>query len=244
MHVLILGPTGRTGRLVVNEALKRGRVRWNSQNAQTAKRGDPAGIAKRQPSDYQREEMSADFFDSTDPKLLDVHEGTPLNKYTLSEAMKGCDAILSTLNISRTSDFPWASLRTSQDFLSLSMKNILQAAAEQSVKRIIITTAWGVGETRKDLSFWFRWLIDHSNMRYTYEDHTKAEEMLKKSDMDYTSVQPVKLTDSPGKKPIEVSLNNDPKPRRTISRKNVARFILDELEDNLYQRQCPVISEQ
>jgi nucleoside-diphosphate-sugar epimerase len=217
MHVLVLGPTGRTGRLVVDEALKR---------------GHRVSVV-----------VSHEYRLKTDPKLLDVHEGTPLNKYTLSEAMKGCDAILSTLNISRTSDFPWASLRTGVDFLSLSMKNILEAAAEQHVKRIIITTSWGVGDTRKDIPFWFNWLIDHSNLRFSYNDHTKAEEMLKQSDMDYTSVQPVKLTDSAEEKPILVSLNNEPKPHRTISRQNVARFILDELENNLYRRQCPVISE-
>ncbi|MEO6850691.1 MAG: NAD(P)H-binding protein [Mucilaginibacter sp.] len=218
MHILILGPTGRTGRLVVDEALKR---------------GHKVSVL-----------VSHEYRLKTDPKLLDVHEGTPLNIYTLSESMQGCDAILSTLNISRTSDFPWAALRTGQDFLSLSMNNILEAAAKQQVKRIIIATTWGVGETRKYLPFWFKWLIDHSNMRFTYQDHTKAEEMLKNSDMDFTAIQPVKLTDGNEEKQVKVSINNTPKPSRTISRQNVARFMLDLLENDLYHRECPVISEK
>lgn len=218
MHILILGPTGRTGRLLVNEALKRGhKVSVVVSHAYRLK---------------------------TDPQLLVVHEGTPLNKYTLAEAMQGCDAVLSALNISRTSDFPWAALRTGQDFLSLCMKNIIEAATEQHIDRIIITTAWGVAETRKDIPFWFRWLIDHSNIKYAYTDHEKAELMLQRSGMNYTIVRPVGLTNAQHEKPVQVSLNNSPKPTLKISRQNVAAFMLDVLEKDLYNRQCPVVSEK
>ncbi|HTD99179.1 MAG TPA: NAD(P)H-binding protein [Mucilaginibacter sp.] len=218
MHILILGPTGRTGRLLVQEALNRG----HKVNVLVGHKGSLL----------------------VNPDLVTVFEGTALNKYTLAEAMHGCDAVLSTLNISRVSDFPWAKLRTSIDFLSLSMKNIIVAATEQQVNRIIVTTAWGVAETRKDIPFWFRFLVDHSNIRYPYLDHERVEEMLEKSDLDYTAVRPTGLTNSKEKKEIKVSLNNIPKPSIYISRQNVALFMLDILENNLYVRQCPVISEK
>lgn len=218
MHILVLGGTGRTGRLVIDEALKR---------------GYKVSVV-----------VSHEYRLKHDPKLLDVHEGTPLNKYTLAEAMKGCDAIISTLNISRMSDFPWAALRTSEDFLSVSMKNIVEAAAEQQVKRIIITSAWGVAETWKDIPFWFRWLVHYSNIHYAYYEHERQEELLKNSDTEWTAVRPAGLTDSLKEKEIKVSLNNSPKPSLTISRLNTAKFMLDVLEKGLYIRQCPVISEK
>lgn len=218
MHILILGPTGRLGRLLVEEALRR---------------GHQVSVV-----------VSHEYRLKTDPKLLNVYEGTPLNKYTLAQAMKGCDAILSALNISRTSDFPWADLRTSVDFLSLSMKNVLEASAENHVKRIIISTAWGVAETRDDIPWWFRWLIDHSNIRYPYADHERQAKLLKASDMDWTIVRPVWLTDSPKDEGIKVTLNNEPKPSLTISRINVARFMLNVLEQELYIRELPVISKK
>jgi len=218
MHILVLGGTGRTGRLVIDEALKR---------------GYKVSVV-----------VSHEYRLKHDPKLLDVHEGTPLNKYTLAEAMKGCDAIISTLNISRMSDFPWAALRTSEDFLSVSMKNILEASAEQKVKRIIITSAWGVGETWKDIPFWFRWLVNNSNIHYAYYEHERQEELLKNSDTEWTAVRPAGLTDSMKEREIKVSLNNSPKPSLTISRLNTAKFMLDVLEKGLYIRQCPVISEK
>ena len=217
MNILILGSTGRTGRLLLTEALKRGHkvnVLVSHKSRLTVK-----------------------------PELVSAFEGTPLNKYTLAESMQGCEAILSTLNISRTSDFPWAKLRTSRDFLSVSMKNILTVTEEQKVNRIIITTAWGVAETKKDIPFWFRLLISYSNIRYPYRDHEVQEELLTHSELNYTVIRPVGLTDQNNKKKIQVSLDNTPKPTLTISRLHVAEFMLDVLEGNLYNRQFPVISE-
>jgi len=218
MHILILGPTGRTGRLLVQEALNRG----HRVNVLV---GHKSSLL-------------------VNPDLVTVFEGTALNKFTLAEAMQGCDAVLSTLNISRVSDFPWAKLRTSIDFLSLSMKNIIEAATAQHVNRIIVTTAWGVAETKKDIPFWFRFLVDHSNIRYPYLDHERVEKMLEKSDLNFTAVRPAGLTDSEKMKEIKVTLNNIPKPSLYISRLNVALFMLDVLENDLYNRQCPVISEK
>ncbi len=218
MRILILGATGRTGRLLVDEALRRGH-QVNVLISHASKL-------------------------SNNPKLVTVFEGTPLNPHILAQAMKGCDAVLSTLNISRVSDFPWAKLRTSVDFLSLSMKNILYVAKQLNVERIIITTAWGVAETRKDIPFWFRWLIRFSNIRYPYRDHERQEEMLKKSDLNWTAVRPVGLTDEKMIKEVAVSLNNTPKPKLMISRYNTARFMMDVLEGNLYNREFPVIFEK
>jgi putative NADH-flavin reductase len=218
MHILILGSTGRTGRLLLREALTRG----HTVNVLI---GHISSLPVK-------------------PELVNVFEGTPLNKYTLADAMKGCDAVLSTLNISRMSDFPWAKLRTSKDFLSASMKNIIEVANKQQVNRIILTSAWGVAETRKDIPFWFRLLIDHSNIRYPYQDHERQEELLKKSGLNYTVVRPAALTDSKKERAIKVSLDNAPKPSLFISRKNVALFMLDVLENSLYNKQLPVISEK
>ena len=177
-------------------------------------------------------------------ELVDIHEGTPLNKFTLAESMNGCEAILSTLNISRITDSPWANLRTSKDFLSASMEIILELARERHISRIIISTAWGVAETKKDIPFWFRLLINNSNLRFPYRDHARQEEMLKYSGINWTIVRPSILTDSESEKKIQVTLNNIPKPSLRISRKNVALFMLDVLEKNLYRRECPVISEK
>src|SRR5437868_670773 len=134
MHILLLGATGRTCRLLLAESLQRGHI--------------VHALVR------DRKKISL-----THPNLL-VQEGTASDKTILEEAMKGCEAILSALNISRFNDWPWAKLRTPEDFLSQVMKNIIEIASRQPVQRIIVISAWGVGETKKDIPGWFRWLID------------------------------------------------------------------------------------
>ncbi|HEY4196366.1 MAG TPA: NAD(P)H-binding protein [Mucilaginibacter sp.] len=218
MHILILGATGRTGRILLDEALKR---------------GHKVNVLVGHKSSLK-----------SNVELIDVYEGTPLNRYTLADAMRGCDAVLSALNISRVSDYPWSKLRTSKDFLSSSMQNVLETAKEQNINRIIVTTTWGVSETKKDIPLWFRWLIKNSNIRYAYLEHERQEEMIQLSGTKWTIVRPVGLTDSEKEKKVRVTLYKSPKPSLTISRKNVALFMLDALEKNLYIRECPVISEK
>ena len=218
MKILILGATGRTGKYLLNEALAR---------------GYDVSVLVRDTSKM-----------SVQSEELTVFEGTPTDKDSLKKAAQDCEAILSALNISRTSDFPWAKLRTPTDFLSQTMRNIIEVSRKEQVKRIIVTTAWGVGETRGEIPGWFRWLIENSNIRYPYEDHEKQENLLKETELDWTVVRPVGLTNSLKEREITVSFANQPRPKLTVSRLNAAKFMLDALENHSFIRKCPVISEK
>jgi putative NADH-flavin reductase len=218
MRILLLGATGRTGKLVMQQALQRGHI------------------------------VHALVRDKNKVKLnhadLTLFEGQPADKAVLENGMKGCEAILSALNISRTSDFPWAKLRSPKDFLSSVMKHIIELAPQQSISRIIFTSAWGAAETRKDIPGWFRWFIEHSNIKYPYDDHARQEELIKQTSLQWTSVRPVGLTNSNNTKELIVTINNNPKPWLTISRRHVASFMLDVLEKNLYVGEMVVVSEK
>jgi nucleoside-diphosphate-sugar epimerase len=218
MKILLLGATGRTGRHLLQQSLEHGHV------------------------------VHALVRDKSKIKIthenLIVFEGSPLDKPLLNNAMIGCEAILSTLNISRNNDWPWAKLRTLTDFLSSVMKNIIDLAPQHSIQRIIFTSAWGVAETRKDIPGWFRWFIEHSNILYPYEDHARQEELLKQSSLEWTAVRAAGLINAKRIKTIIVSFNNTPRPRLTISRHSLASFMLYVLEKNTYVREMPVVSER
>jgi len=218
MRILILGTTGRTGCYLLSQASKAG---YN------------VNVLVR---DKNRLKV--------DPGLFTVFEGNATNKAELLAAMQNCDAILSALNISRKSDFPWAKLRTSENFLSASMKNIIEVATALNIQRVIITSAWGVAETKKNIPWWFRFLIDHSNIGYAYRDHERQEELLKNSNLNWTAVRPVGLTNSTKEKDTLVSLDNSPKPNLTISRQNLARFMIRVLKEGMYVRQSPAVSDK
>ena len=63
------------------------------------------------------------------------------------------------------------------------MKNIIEESKTFSIKRIIMSSAWGVSDSRKDIPFWFRCTIDFSNIKYAYRDHEKQENLLENSEL-------------------------------------------------------------
>lgn len=218
MKILLLGATGRTGQHVLTEALAR------SYEVYALVRD--ASKVKMQSS------------------RLTLFNGTPENKGSLSEALKDCDAVISTLNISRTSDFPWAPLRTPVDFLENTLTHLINHMQDQGIKRLILTSAWGVGNSRSEVPVWFRWFIDNSNVGKAYAQHEVQERMLKESDLDWTAVRPVGLTNSKKIKELIVSKEGSPTPKLFISRKHTAHFMLDCLDQSNYIKETPVISEK
>lgn len=217
MRILVLGATGRTGKLLTSLALERGHeVNALVRDAKKLRLNHPG---------------------------LTVMEGSLTERTSLNTALRDCEAILSALNISRTNDFPWSPLRTPKDFLSSVMRQLIELAPEHNVRRIIFTSAWGVAETRKDIPGWFRWFIEHSNIKYPYLDHARQEELVSASGMQWTSVRPAGLTNFRRQKETLVSLNNTPRPSITITRAAVATFMLDVLQAGSYIGEKPVISE-
>ena len=218
MRILLLGATGRTGKLLLKRALDHGHIVH-------------ALVRNKQQITTQRYNLI-------------LFEGTPVNATTLDDAMQGCEAVVSALNISRQYEFPWSGLRTPKDFLSRTMRNIVELSEINHIRRIVIISAWGVNETKKDLPGWFRWLVNNSTLRYQYQDHERQEQVLGDSDFDWTAIRPVFLTNSKKEKEVFVSEDNGPKPNLYISRRNLAAFMLNVLEKNLYLCQAPVVSEK
>ena len=217
MKILILGASGRTGKLILKESLQQGLE---------------VNCLVRNPDSVLSKHAS-----------LSIFKGSPDNIHDLQKAIKGCDAVISALNISRRSDFPWSRLRTPHTFLSDVAKNIIELNKHLPIKKIIVCSAWGVSETKKDIPFWFRWLIDFSNIGVAYKDHERQEELLKKSNLSYIIVRPVGLTNFKQVNPVLESYTNHPKPRLIISRTNLAKFMVRALHRKDLLGRMPVISE-
>ncbi len=218
MKILILGGTGRTGKWLITEALNRGHM------------------VHALVRDKQRIPLKSG--------LLIPFEGNPANKDDLANAILGCDSILNALNISRQSEFPWSRLITPENFLSTVTGNVIDLCQKRDIDRYIVITAAGVGSSAHEIPGWFRWLIRHSNIGTIYKDHEKQEALLRMTSLHWTVVRPVGLTDKTVDKDIMISFEGRPKPGMTISRKNVARFMIDVLERKKYIHQTPTISEK
>ena len=203
MKILLLGATGRTGKLVLETALKK---------------------------DYEVNCLARNSQRIDQKPGVNVFEGNPVNSDDLLCAISGCDYVINTLNISRKSDFPWAKLRTPENYLSEVMSTLIPIAEKQNITRIVICSAWGVAETKSDIPWWFKWFIDNSNIGYAYRDHERQEALLMDSNLPWTIARPVGLTNSKRKQTIQESFNNQPKPKLTVSRQSVASYLVDSLQ--------------
>jgi uncharacterized protein YbjT (DUF2867 family) len=217
MKILILGATGRTGRLIVEDALKQ---------------GYDINVLVR---DKNKISFSS--------RSIKVYQGTPTRRADVAAAMQGCEVVISALGIARASDAPWSKLITAKDFISESMKNVIAEADQQNLKRLITVSAWGVGETKKEIPFWLRWLINYTNLGPVYAEHEAEEKLLADSNLNWTAVRAVALNDSKKIKTLKVSFNNFPKPNLQISRQSVARFMVNILQSDKYDMKSPTISE-
>ena len=215
MKILLLGATGRTGKLVLQALLKSGyEVNCLARNSE---RIIPAnGVT--------------------------ILEGNASKSEDLQLAISDCEHVISVLNISRKSDFPWSKLRTPKKYLSDVISRLVPISEMEKVKRIVVCSAWGVAETKNDIPKWFRWLIDNSNVGVTYLDHERQEKIITESKLDWTIVRPVGLTNSKRNETIKESFGS--KPNLTISRHSVANYMVDSLNSEKLIEKKVVISKE
>jgi uncharacterized protein YbjT (DUF2867 family) len=216
--ILLLGATGRTGQLVIEEALLRGlRV---------------VALVRR-PEALVR----------TDPSLT-VIAGNPLSDVDVANAMKNCDAVISTLNNNRTSDAPWAKPVSPPSFMTNVMRNVLTAANTQSVRRMVLMSAAGAGDSFDDMPWIMRWLVRKTNLSHTFRDHDEQEALLKASSLDWTILRPVGLHDGEPRGSLVFSRGHQPRPGMRIARRTVARQLIACLEDRASVGTASVLSER
>ena len=214
MKILLIGATGRTGGIILKKAI--------------ADKHEVTAIV-RDPSKIQDVNVN-------------IIQGTPYDINTVKNAIKNCDAVISTLNVSRMSDNPWAKLRAPKDLISKSILNAVEAMKENNVKRLISLSVLGAGDSKKKMPFLFNLFISMSNLKYAFMDHTRQEEILCKSDVNWTVIRLPMLSKEEGEAEILVNKNDGVKLNRNINRDSVARFILSILADEQYYKTIVGIS--
>lgn len=201
MQILVLGATGNTGKVVVEEALKRG-----FQVCAIARdRSKLQGLAAK------------------------VTEGTPYDDATVEKAIEGCDAVVNTLNVSRKGGGFWAPLTAPKDLISKSAENALAAMKKRGIRRFVTVGVYGANETWKKLPLIFRLIVSSSNLKHAFLDHGRQEELLLASGTDFTVCRAPFLTDEPGRT-AEATPREKLPASRALSRRAAAKFFLDILE--------------
>ena len=153
----------------------------------------------------------------------------------LDEAVRGQDAVISALGVGN-------SLK-SGGLAARSIPAIVRAMETQGVRRLIFTSAYGVGQTYRDVPFVPRIFI-RTLLRDLYADKARGEDELRRigDKLDWTLVYPVTLTNGPrtGRYRVGERLELHGLPR--ISRADVAEFLLAQANDASYLRKGVLVS--
>ena len=165
---------------------------------------------------------------------LSLVQGDVQDAESVASAISGTGAVLSVLG--PTSNEPTYEV-------SKGMANILAAMEGHDVHRLVQSVGAGVGDPN-DKPGLFDKLIKVTlklASRHVYEDMVRVNDLIRASDRDWTLVRVPMLTDEPPTGDLKVGYLGQGVGTR-LSREDLARFMLDQLEDDTYVRKAPVIS--
>jgi len=152
----------------------------------------------------------------------------------VAEAVRGQDGVVSALGV-RNSFFP-------RGLMQRSLANIVPAMDAAGVRRFVLMSAFGVGDSKKDAPVMPR-LLYHTLLACIFADKHVAEESLKRSTLDWTIVYPVLLTHAPRSVRYRAGERLELRGFPSISRADVADFMLRELVGRRFVRRTVVLSD-
>ena len=175
--------------------------------------------------DYKIISMSRTNKNNDEISDITYIQGDATSKIDIEKNIENSSVVINSINVMRKNIFPWSKLTNSKTSISESAKNLVEVCNQKKISRIIVISAWGANETRKELKFGFRSLIKYSNLRYPYKDHEKQEKIIQNSGLNWTIIRPVALTNFGFTEKVKIYNKSHPKFRLIISRKSLARFI-------------------
>jgi uncharacterized protein YbjT (DUF2867 family) len=206
MKVLVMGANGGTGQVAVRELQSRGH--------------DVTAFVRRQ--------------ETWSPDSVRLFNGDAMNRDNVRRGVQGQDAVVVVLGIRENPLLVRlrGSATTPMNVRSAGTQNVVDGMHEHGIRRLVVQTTYGTGETRDRLPAKWR-LIFSLLLGPQIADTEQQERVVRQSGLDWTIVQPVGLTDAGNANPVLVSVTGETR-GMAVSRKNVARVLADAIEESTY----------
>ena len=145
------------------------------------------------------------------------------------KSIKGCDAVVIVFGPRP----PYTDI-----FCAKTTKQIIRAMKAVHVHRLICQTGAMIGDYHQNRSFIFELFSSrfHRNNPEGYNDRVQQEKAIMTSSLEWTVIKPPRLTDSQDNAPVHAGENIKVGLLSSVSRKSLARFILDVLHTRQYMR--------
>jgi putative NADH-flavin reductase len=205
MKVLVIGAGGKTGRHVVEKALAAGH--------------EVTVLVHALPGEESGQKEAHAF-----PSKVQVFHGDVRNPTKLEQAMEHQQAVIDCIGGSKP--FLTTDLETS------AAKVVVEVMKRQDVKRLIVVSALGEGESRANTGFFYEHVLMPVFLQGIVEDKKHMEEVVTASGLDFTIVRPPILSDSEHVGELHVVARQETVHR--ISRVDLAGFLVEQLVDRSY----------
>lgn len=200
MRLLIVGASGGVGRLLTSMA-------WGADHEVTA---------------AQRDVQKCEHPPGIRLVAADGRDPAPW-----PELCRNQDAIVSCVGLMRRDPRnPWSRLITPPDTVSRTITNLIEGAHAAGVRRLIMVSACGVGDSAHQMPLAFRALLRVSTIGTAYADLARAETLLASSGLDWYAVRPAALYDGEETYGVTEYPLNQHVGARWIPRVEVARYLL------------------
>ena len=167
------------------------------------------------------------------PSVRVVVGSLPDDGAALADAMQGQGVVVSALGVGKSFK--------SGGLIERCVPGILSTMLACRVRRLLFTSAIGVGHSFSEAPLLMKVFITLL-LRDVYADKPAGDALIRASDLDWTIVRPVMLTDGPLTRQYRdgerLKLSGMPK----ISRADVAHFILSQLDDVTYVKRIVTIA--
>lgn len=198
--ILVIGATGGSGRAAVARLLEQG----HSVTAFSRKADRLKGLSDR----------------------LKTINGDALNVGDVDSAVAGHDAVIVTLGITENALRVriFGASHTPDKVRSLGTRNVIAAMQKHAVRRLVVQTSYGVGETRSQLNIVER-LYFSLILKPQMADTELQEKAVRMSGVEWVIAQPVHLTDQRSERAPFVSVVGKTRLKK-VARSAVASFLV------------------
>lgn len=153
----------------------------------------------------------------------------------LREALNAQDVVVSALG-TPASPFREVTL------LSTATRALVQAMKAEHVSRLVTITGIGAGDSRGHGGFVFDKVIFPLLLKKVYADKDRQEAIVRDSGLDWVLVRPSVLNDKPGRGQVRALTDLSGFRGGSISRQDVAAFVLDQLRSDAWLHRAPLIT--
>jgi putative NADH-flavin reductase len=158
---------------------------------------------------------------------LTIIQGDITDQDAVRRAIPGHDVVISALGT-----------RGGPTVLPEGTRNILDAMQEADIRRSLWVSSFGAGDSLQQMGWLSQTLIVKGFLRQAIQEKNVQEQIILASDGDWIITRPGGLTDGPLTGTYRVTGPGDKVGRPSISRADVADFMLKNLTDDRYVRKA------